>query len=162
MKRYAFSLDRVLKVRSAQESVKRQALRAAASRASQAEADREYAERSYQASIASEAATRGSVLAMMAMRDLDSIRARAIIDAEGRRDEANLSLEAARTDWVGAKQRVSALEQLDERQRAEHDREVLAEQDAEADDIVTGRAGRSDNRGPDRLHAVAPRHRRSS
>jgi flagellar export protein FliJ len=162
VKRYAFSLDRVLKVRSAQESVKRQALRAAASRANQAEADHEYAERSYQASLASEAATRGSVLAMLAMRDLDTMRARAVIDAEGHRDDANLSLEEARGEWVSAKQRVSALEQLNERQRADYDRESLAEQDAEADDIVTGRAGRADNRRPGQLRVMQPRDGRAS
>jgi flagellar export protein FliJ len=142
MKRYAFSLDRVLKVRSAQESQQRQALRAAATRASQAEVDLDYVERSYQASLASEAATRGTVLAMLAMRDLDTMRAKAVIEAEGNREAAQDALEEARSSWVNAKQRVSALEQLNERQRTEYDREAIAEQDAEADDIVTGRFGR--------------------
>jgi flagellar export protein FliJ len=156
MKRYAFSLDRVLKVRSAQESLKRQALRAAATRANQAEADYDYVERCYQASLASEAATRGSVLAMLAMRDFDTMRARAVIEAEGNVAEAGEALDTARGEWVHAKQRVSALEQLNERQRADYERETLAEQDAEADDIVTGRFGRKPGRSR-QVHLLAPR-----
>jgi flagellar export protein FliJ len=143
MKRYTFSLDRVLKVRSAQEGLRRQALRAAATRASQADADYDYVERSYQASLASEAAMRGTVLAMLAMRDLDTMRAQAVIEAEGRRDEAHVALEDERAAWVQAKRAVSALDELNERQRAGYDHDAIAEQDAEADDIVTGRHARA-------------------
>jgi flagellar export protein FliJ len=70
------------------------------------------------------------------------MRAKAVIEAEGNREAAQDALEEARSSWVNAKQRVSALEQLNERQRTEYDREAIAEQDAEADDIVTGRFGR--------------------
>lgn len=152
MKRYAFSLDRVLKVRSAQENLQGQALRAAASRASQADADYDYVERCYQASIAAEAATRGSVLAMLAMRDLDTMRAKAVIEAEGHREEAHVALDDARETWVQAKRAVSALEELNTRQRADYDHEAIAEQDAEADDIVSGRRNR-----PGQLRVLSPR-----
>jgi flagellar export protein FliJ len=152
VKRYAFSLDRVLKVRTAQEGLQRQALRAAASRASQADSDFEYVDRCYQASIAAEAATRSSVLAMLAMRDLDTMRARAVIEAEATREEANAALTDARESWVEAKRAVSALEELNTRQRADYDREAIAEQDAEADDIVTGRRNR-----PGQLKVRSPR-----
>jgi flagellar export protein FliJ len=152
VKRYAFSLDRVLKVRTAQENMQRQALRAAASRASQADSDYEYVDRCYQASIAAEAATRGSVLAMLAMRDLDTMRARAVIEAESAREEAAAALADARENWVEAKRTVSALEELNTRQRADYDREAIAEQDAEADDIVTGRRNR-----PSQLRVLSPR-----
>jgi flagellar export protein FliJ len=152
VKRYAFSLDRVLKVRTAQENLQRQALRAAASRASQANSDYEYVDRCYQASIAAEAATRGSVLAMLAMRDLDTMRARAVIEAEAAREAAAAALADARENWVDAKRTVSALEELNTRQRADYDREAIAEQDAEADDIVTGRRNR-----PGQLRVLSPR-----
>jgi flagellar export protein FliJ len=152
VRRYAFSLDRVLKVRSAQENLQRQALRSAATRASQADSDYEYVDRCYQASIAAEAATRGSVLAMLAMRDLDTMRARAVIEAEAAREDANAALADARENWVEAKRTVSALEELNTRQRADYDRESIAEQDAEADDIVSGRRNR-----PGQLRVLAPR-----
>ena len=159
MKRYAFSLDRVLRVRSAQESLNRQALRAAANRATQADHDYDYVERCYQASLASEAAMRGSVLAMLAMRDLDTIRARAVIDADATRVDAHAEMAAARAAWMQAKQRVTGLEQLNERQRADYERESIAEQDAESDDIVTGRHSVA---RAERLHALSPHERRSS
>ncbi len=143
MKRYAFSLDRVLRVRSTQEGMARQVLRGAATRASQADVDYEYVDRCYQASIAGEASIRGSLMSLLAMRDLDTMRARAVIEAEVHREEAHNEADAARAAWTQAKQKVSALEQLDERQRAEYDREVLHEQDVEADDIVTSRRSRS-------------------
>jgi flagellar export protein FliJ len=62
--------------------------------------------------------------------------------AEEERDAAARSADTARAAWVDAARRVSVLERLDERRRAEH--LVLAQRAAEReiDDIVVGRYGR--------------------
>ena len=139
MKRYSFSLARVLRVRSTQEELARQALRAAAERAARADDDYDQAVRNYEAHVASEASMRGMALGVLACRDLDTLRARAVLDGEARREQARDSAEAARAGWTAARQRVTALQRLDERQRAEHLAQVIAEEDAEVDDLTTSR-----------------------
>ncbi len=139
MKRYVFSLHRVLRVRATQETVARQALRSAAEHAAHADEDYDLKLRNYEANVASAASLRGTVLNMLAMRDVATLRAQAVVDADRQRADAHDQLDAAHDNWAEAKQKVGALESLDERQRAQHRVELEAAEQAEADDIVTGR-----------------------
>jgi flagellar export protein FliJ len=143
MKRYIFSLHRVLRVRATQETVARQALRSAAEHAAQADDDYDYKLRNYEANLASAASLRGTVLNMLAMRDVAAMRAQAVVEADRQRDEARAEFEAAQGAWAQSKQKLGALENLDERQRREHRARQDAQEQAETDDIVTGRAQRS-------------------
>ena len=138
MKRYVFSLHRVLRVRTTQESVARQALRTAAEHAAHADEDYDLKLRNYEANVASAASLRGSVLNMLAMRGVATMRAQAVLDAERERAEAQLQRDEAHETWVQAKQKLGALESLDERQRAQHRAEEAAAEQAEADDITSG------------------------
>ncbi len=139
MKRYVFSLHRVLRVRSTQETVARQALRSAAEHAAHADEDYDQKMRNYEANVASAASLRGTVLNMLAMRGVETMRAQAVLEAERQSAEAHARREAAHESWVQAKQKVGALESLDERQHALHRTEQEAAEQAEADDIVNGR-----------------------
>jgi flagellar export protein FliJ len=142
MKRYVFSLNRVLRVRATQETVARQMLRTAAEHAAHADEDYDVKLRNYEANVASAASLRGTVLNMLAMRGIATARAEAVVDADKQRDAARAELESAQQTWTTAKQKLGALEKLDERQRAEHAKQLEAEDQAAADDIVTGRARR--------------------
>lgn len=139
MKRYVFSLHRVLRVRATQETVARQVLRTAAEHAAHADEDYDLKLRNYEANVASAASLRGTVLNMLAMRDVATLRAQAVVEADQQRAEAHAERDAAHDGWVQAKQKVEALESLDERQRAQHRAEQDAAEQAEADDIVNGR-----------------------
>jgi flagellar export protein FliJ len=142
VKRYVFSLHRVLRVRATQESVARQALRTAAEHAAHADEDYDLKTRSYEANVASAASLRGTVLNMLALRDVASLRARAVVDAEQARSEAHSELDAAHGTWAITKQKLGAVEHLDERQREQHRAQVEAQEQAEADDMVNGRRRR--------------------
>jgi flagellar export protein FliJ len=139
MKRHVFSLNRVLRVRTTQEAIAKEGLRSAVRHAMAAEEDYDTANRRYQAGLAAQASVRGSVMGLMALRDLDTMRGRAVVEADQHREEARVKVEAEQELWMAARQKVAALERLDERQREEHARAVLKEQDAEADDVVTTR-----------------------
>lgn len=139
MKRYVFSLHRVLRVRATQETVARQVLRTAAEHAAHADEDYDLKLRNYEANVASAASLRGTVLNMLAMRDVATLRAQAVVDADRQRADAHAERDAAHGSWAQAKQKVGALESLDERQRAQHRVEQDAAEQAEADDIVNGR-----------------------
>jgi flagellar export protein FliJ len=129
----------VLRVRATQETVARQALRTAAEHAAHADEDYDLKLRNYEANVASAASLRGTVLNMLAMRGVATMRAEAVMDAEKQRDVANDQLDTAHETWVQAKQKLGALENFDERQRAQHRVEQDAAEQAEADDIVNGR-----------------------
>jgi flagellar export protein FliJ len=139
MKRYVFSLHRVLRVRATQETVARQTLRTAAEHAAHADDDYDLRMRNYEANVASAASLRGTVLNMLAMRGVATMRAQAVVESERQREEAHDQLAAAHETWVQAKQKLGGLENLDERQRAQHRAEQEAAEQTEADDIVTGR-----------------------
>jgi flagellar export protein FliJ len=76
---------------------------------------------------------------MLAMRGVATMRAQAVVEAERQRDDAHAQRDAAHEDWVETKQKLGALESLDERQRLQHRAEQEAAEQAEADDIVNGR-----------------------
>lgn len=140
MKRYVFSLNRVLRVRATQETVARQALRSAADHAAYAAEDYDMKTRNYEANVASAASMRGTVLSMLAMRDIATIKARAVVESDAERDSAQTVLDSASELWARAKQKLGALESLDERQRADHRIQREREEQAEADDLVNGRS----------------------
>jgi flagellar export protein FliJ len=139
MKRYVFSLHRVLRVRATQETVARQALRTAAEHAAHADDDYDLKMRNYEANVASAASLRGTVLNLLAVRNVASLRAEAVVEADAARSEARARLELAENEWAQSKQKLGALENLDEHQRAEHRHLQEAEEQAEADDMVNGR-----------------------
>lgn len=143
MKRYIFSLHRVLRVRETQESVARQALRAAAEHAAQADDDYDMKSRSYEANVASAASLRGTVLNMLAMRDVATLRARAVIEAKNEAERTQAELRAAHEQWAETKQKLGVLEHLDERQRADHQARQLAEEQAQTDDLASTRMQRA-------------------
>jgi len=139
MKRYVFSLNRVLRVRATQETVARQALRSAADHAAYAADDYDMKTRNYEANVASAASMRGTVLSMLAMRDISAIKARAVVEAGIESGDAQTELDSASERWARAKQKLGALESLDERQRVEHRQQQERDEQAEADDLVNGR-----------------------
>jgi flagellar export protein FliJ len=143
MKRYVFSLNRVLRVRATQETVARQALRNAAEHAAQADDDYDVKLRNYEANVASAASMRGTILNVLAMRDLSVLRAKAVVEAAREQQAAHVELDAASSAWTEAKQRLSPLEKLDERQQAQYRAEQEKAEQAEADDLVAGRARRA-------------------
>lgn len=148
MKRYIFSLQRVLRVRETQESVARQALRAAAEHAAQADDDYDMKSRSYEANVASAASLRGTVLNVLALREAATRRAQAIIEAQRESEQAHAELDAAHDAWAQTKQKLGVVEHLDERQRAEYQTRQLAEEQAETDDLASSRMRRADPIGP--------------
>jgi flagellar export protein FliJ len=139
VKRHVFSLHRVLGVRTTQESMARQRLAAALVHARRVEEEYDDANRRYQANLAAQASLRGSGMNLVALRDLDAMRARRVVDAERVRTASYTAVDDARAGWADAKKKLGALERLDERERELHAHELLAEQDAEVDDIVTTR-----------------------
>jgi flagellar export protein FliJ len=149
VKRYVFSLHRVLRVRATQETVARQALRTAAEHAANADDDYDMKMRNYEANVASAASLRGTVLNMLAMRGVATMRAQAVVASERQRDAAHEERDAAHEKWAQAKQKLGALESLDERQRLQHRAEQEAAEQAEADDIVNGRRLRRRLDSPD-------------
>lgn len=149
MKRYIFSLHRVLRVRETQESVARQVLRAAAEHAAQADDDYDMKSRNYEANVASAASLRGTVLNMLALRAAATRRAEEVVEAKRESERAHAELDAAHDVWAQSKQKLNVLEHLDERQRAEYQARQLAEEQAEVDDIASRAVRRPDSTSTD-------------
>lgn len=141
MKRYVFSLSRVLRVRTAQETVARQALRSAAEHAVSSEDDYDAKYRHYQAAVAGAATFRGTALNLMAVQQAAARRAREVADAEDANDAAREMLAEARDTWSAARQRVQSLAHLDEREMLRHRAATQRAEQAVADDLAGGRAG---------------------
>lgn len=142
MKRYAFSLRRVLRVRAAQETVARQALRAAADHAAAARDDNDVKYRQYQAAVAGAATFRGTALNLLAMQDAAARRAREVVAADKANDAAQAQLVEARGAWSATEQRVQTLEHLDEREKARYQAALQHAEQVVVDDVVSGRAAR--------------------
>lgn len=143
MKRYAFSLERVRRVRRTQEDIARARLQAAARQERLAEEDLRHAQQQYDTTTSGAAALRGLAMSALAAREMEVRRATDVREASQRLRQAEAGRAEATDAWTEAKRRVSALERLDERQRTAHERAVIAEGDALADDIVTGRFWRN-------------------
>ena len=143
MRRYTFSLHRVLRVRAGQETLARQALRAAAEDAAAAEDEYDAKLLRYQAGVAGAASFRGTALNLLAVQQAASRRAREVSIAENASEAAQGRLDDARAAWSAAKQRLQSMEHLDERERARYQVQAQASEQAAMDDLVTGRAARA-------------------
>ena len=140
MKKYTFSLAKVLRVRRIQEeqaAAKLDAARNTAVTAAAKEVDATHA-------LASRCARGGlqSSASFLAWAETTMLAGEALSDARADVQVADEEVEARREDWSSAAARVSALENLDERGRDAHSLERRREETKVADDIVTTRRKR--------------------
>jgi flagellar biosynthesis chaperone FliJ len=141
MKRYQFRLETVLRVRRIEEERQLAALAAARRAAIAAERAAVDCLQHYQS-----LATPGLRVAapeFVGRRGRLGIAATSVRDADATHARALDAAAAQRERWSEAAQRVSSLERLDERDRAEHQIEVRRDEDRTVDDLVTGRFGRA-------------------
>ena len=142
MKRYAFRLAPVLRVRRNEQDVARAGvlaavLRADAEAAALADRDRAYAER-----LSAQGPTGAAeFLYEQAHR---AALGHAVLEQRRHLQDAQQEVTAARAAWTAAAARVGALERLDERQRAEHTASALREDELIVDDLVVSRHAGSD------------------
>lgn len=142
MKRYAFPLDPVLRVRRIAEDQAKSAFAVAEMQRAEAEqvaARRLAAHRAPQPGGSSMSAT-----SFLAAREQHERTADALLGAQRDARAADVAAEATRRSLIAARGAVTALEKLDERRREEHAKEVLRQETVEADDLVTGRRRRRD------------------
>ena len=139
MKKYTFSLAKVLRVRRIEEE--QAAGRLAAARASAAAAAAKEAGATH--ALASRCARGGlqPAASFLAWVETRTLAGEALTDARNDVRTADQEVEARRVDWSSAAARVSALEHLDERGREAHAVERRREETKTSDDIVTVRAG---------------------
>jgi flagellar FliJ protein len=139
VKKYSFSLAKVLRVRRIEEE--QAAARLAAARMiANAAAAREVESRH---ALASRCARHGlqPAASFLAWTETTMLAGEALSDARADVRRAEEEVETRRGEWSSAAARVSALEHLDERGRAAHVVERRREETRTADDIVTARGG---------------------
>jgi flagellar FliJ protein len=139
MKKYTFSLAKVLRVRRIQEeqaAAQLAAARAAATAAAAKEAGAAHA-------LASRCARGGlqPAVSFLAWAETAMLAGEALSDARSDVQAADEEMEDRRQEWSSAAARVSALEHLDERGREVHALERRRDETKTTDDIVTGRSG---------------------
>jgi len=140
MKRYKFRLEQVLRVRRMEEEQARASLLAANAELNRAgERLRDRTER-YHTMVAPIGPSQ--LTEFLAWRQRHQAAATAVIDAGTAVQSATSQAAERRDGWSAAASRVTALERLDERRRAEHAAEAEREFDQEIDDLVTSRHGR--------------------
>ena len=137
MKKYTFSLAKVLRVRRIEEeqaAAKLAAARTIAAAAAVKEAGAAHA-------LASRCARGGlqSAASFLAWTETTMLAGEALSDARADVQVAEEEVEGRRDDWSSAATRVSALENLDERGRDAHRLERRRDEAKIADDIVTTR-----------------------
>jgi flagellar export protein FliJ len=137
MKKYSFSLAKVLRVRRIEEEqavARLAAARAAAAAAAAREAGAAHA-------LASRCARHGlqPAASFLAWTETTMLAGEALSQARDEERRAEDEAEARRGEWSSAAARVSALEHLDERGRAAHVVERRRDETKTADDIVTTR-----------------------
>ena len=137
MKKYTFSLAKVLRVRRIQEE--QAAGRLAAARASAAAAAAKEAGATH--ALASRCARGGlqSAASFLAWAETRTLAGEALADARIEVQAADEEVEARGADWSSAATRVSALEHLDERGREAHAVERRRDETKTSDDIVMTR-----------------------
>ena len=138
MKRYRFGLEQVLRVRRQEQDTARGAVLAAtvltrAEAEALADRDQAYADGTGAQEIRSAAD-------FVFVQQHRAALGRAVLDQRRRLQEAELRLTQARAGWTAAATRVSALERLDERQRAEHAARAVKEEEMVLDDLVVSRS----------------------
>ena len=137
MKKYSFSLAKVLRVRKIEEDQaagQLAASRAAASAATAKEVGATHA-------LASRCARGGmqSAVSFLAWTETMMLAGEALSGARAVARAADEEVDARRGEWSSAAIRVSALEHLDERGRAAHTVERRRDETKTTDDIVTTR-----------------------
>ena len=141
MKKYSFSLSKVLRVRRIEEE-RAAAMLAAAQLVANAAAVREAETRQ---ALASRCARHGlqSAASFLYWTETTMLAGEAMSSARSDARRADEDVAARRTDWSSAASRVSALEHLDERGREAHTVERRKEETKIADDIINTRWDRS-------------------
>jgi flagellar FliJ protein len=137
MKKYSFSLSKVLRVRRIEEE-RAAAMLAAAQLVANAAAVREAETRQ---ALASRCARHGlqSAASFLYWTETTMLAGEAMSSARSEARQADDDVAARRTDWSSAAAKVSALEHLDERGREGHTVERRKEETKIADDIVNTR-----------------------
>ncbi len=140
MKKYSFSLSKVLRVRRIEEE-QAAAMLAAAQMMANAAAVRETETRQ---ALASRCARHGlqSAASFLYWTETTMLAGEAMSSARSDARRADDDVSARRDDWSSAAARVSALEHLDERGREAHTVERRKEETRIADDIVNTRRKR--------------------
>ena len=139
MKKYTFSLAKVLRVRRIEEeqaAAQLAAARAAAAAAAEKEAGAAHA-------LASRCARGGlqPAVSFLAWTETTTLAGEALSDARSKAQSAEAEVEERQQEWSSAAARVSALEHLDERGREAHQLEFRREETKTTDDITTVRSG---------------------
>ena len=140
MKRYAFRLQPVLRLRRSEEDRARAALLAAVARLG-AEKD-ELAVRRDACLSRPQLPSGASTAQFLQEQAVRAALARSVGEQERRLRAVDEQREVARLEWSRTAERVGALERLEERQRAEHRDEELREDDRTTDELVVSRYGR--------------------
>jgi flagellar export protein FliJ len=137
MKKYSFSLSKVLRVRRIEEERAAAMLAAAQTMAAAAAVKEAGAAHA----LASRCARGGlqPAASFLAWTETVMLAGEALADARAEVQTADEALETRRDEWSSAAARVSALENLDERGREAHDLERRREETKVADDIVVTR-----------------------
>ena len=151
MKKYSFSLSKVLRVRRVEEE-RAAATLAAAEMIANAAAVREAQSRH---ALASRCARQGlqSAASFLYWTETTMLAGETLSDAKVEAQRAEEDVAARRSDWSSAATRVSALEHLDERGRDAHTLERRRDETKTVDDIVTVRSG---SRRPDQGDTPCP------
>lgn len=140
MKRYRFRLTPVLRVRRSEQDAARGALLAATALVQSCEQQLATRVQAYEARV------QRRLAATVPEFRLEQTRRRAlgqaVLDQRADLEHARRQQDAARAAWAAAAARVSALERLDQRQRAEHRVAELKEDDLLTDELVVARHGR--------------------
>jgi flagellar protein FliJ len=136
VKRYRFRLDTVLRVRRIQEEQARMGV--ARARAVVAEAEIAAVERREQYEEAGMQPVRGDIDDLIVARSHHERLGHAVVQADAAVVAAGTALDHQRAVWDRSRVRVKALEQLDDRWRAEHRIDADREMERQVDDLVQG------------------------
>jgi flagellar protein FliJ len=139
--RYKFRLEQVLRVRRVQEELARADLQAANREVERAEDLLHARFDRYRTMPAVDGPLPTS--AFLASRDRADLVAAGVVAAGALRQAAREQAAERRRVWSAVATRVTGLERLDERRRAEHTVEAVREEDRQADEVVVGRYRRA-------------------
>jgi flagellar export protein FliJ len=137
MKRYRFRLDTVLRVRKVEADRAAGALAAAQRSANAAAATELRAERSYVGAKGVDGLR--ATASFLSHRGLVEASALSVVASRQARLAADAVVDTQRDAYVEAAGRVTGLENLDDRQRADHEVEVVRQDALAVDDLVTSR-----------------------
>jgi flagellar FliJ protein len=141
MKKYAFRLETVRRVRRTQEDIAKANLARANNEVASAIAAVEtriaqYEDKSVQIGSV-------PVQAFMKHRYFNELAGQSVTAARASLEAARTEADAAKNAWSESAKQVKALDRLDERRREEYAIELSRQIDREVDDVVTGRFGRA-------------------